>query len=214
VASGGGGIGGAAAGSCPKRRPKPGGGPIAADLASRGDDPFAGLSLEAWLAGKAPRALAAGVFAGLCKEVAFGLPLVLAGVEALFGPGKVALVSSPCGTDGCMDGKRDWVARHCPRLAKSLFLGSRKDLLAGPCKVLLDDRDENCAAFALAGGVAITVPRPWNSRRDETDAQGRFDVTQILGEAGEAREAALRGAARGDRKADAARHWVDTHLEA
>ncbi len=45
------------------------------------------VSLEAWLAGKAPRALAAGVVAGLCKEVAFGLPLVLAGVELLRGRG-------------------------------------------------------------------------------------------------------------------------------
>lgn len=43
------------------------------------------VSLEAWLAGKVPRALAAGVFAGFCKEVAFGLPLVLAGVEVLRG---------------------------------------------------------------------------------------------------------------------------------
>ncbi len=40
-----------------------------------------------------------------------------------------------------------------------------KELLAGPGRVLVDDRDENCAMFRAAGGEAIVFPRLWNSGR-------------------------------------------------
>lgn len=84
--------------------------------------------------------------------------------ESLVGPHGVAILSSPCQTDGCMDGKRDWVWRHLPEgYERRLFLGSAKHLFAAPNKVLVDDNDKNCDQFLAAGGRVVRVPRPWNS---------------------------------------------------
>jgi hypothetical protein len=76
----------------------------------------------------------------------------------------VCLLSTPCDTFGCADGKRDWVKREMPSYAGRLFLGKKKAALSRPRAVLVDDSDENCREWSERGGTAILVPRPWNSQ--------------------------------------------------
>lgn len=94
----------------------------------------------------------------------------------------LAYLSSPCNTDGCCDGKRDWVKRETPDMAKRLVLASCKDVFAHGDALLIDDYDGNVVLFRATGGNALLVPRPWNARRNECDEQGRFDVDSFIGE--------------------------------
>ncbi len=82
--------------------------------------------------------------------------------EELVGPERIGLLTSPCDTAGCVDGKRAWVVRHLPGYARRLFVGSAKELFAGPSKVLVDDHDANVDRFLAAGGFTFQPPRPWN----------------------------------------------------
>lgn len=105
---------------------------------------------------------------------------LLAAAESLVGADNIALLSSPCDTDGCCDGKRDWVARHLPAYRRRLFLGSDKAVHAGPNKILVDDHVDNTAWFFAAGGRIVMPPRPWNPRRAECIYPGGyFDVADV-----------------------------------
>lgn len=104
--------------------------------------------------------------------------------ETLVGANRIGLLTSPCNTDGCIDGKRDWVAKHLPDYKRRLFTGSAKELFAGPGKVLVDDNDGNADKFVFSdgkftGGRAVLVPRPWNRKRSVTDANGNFHVSNV-----------------------------------
>jgi hypothetical protein len=94
---------------------------------------------------------------------------LLAHAEAKFGRDRIALLSSPCQTAGCLEGKREWVRRHLPDYERRLFLGSAKQMFAGPRTVLVDDHDTNTNRFVTAGGWSVPVPRPWNSHRARCD---------------------------------------------
>lgn len=50
---------------------------------------------------------------------------------------------------------------------RDYFITPRKELLAGPGRILIDDSDSNCTAFEDAGGAAILFPQPWNKNRDK-----------------------------------------------
>lgn len=98
----------------------------------------------------------------------------------LVGCAPMAVLSSPCRTHGCDAGKRRWIEMWYPTLRRNTFLGNNKELIAGRGKILLDDHDDNCKKWIKAGGWAITIPRPWNSRRDECDTDGNFCVEVLL----------------------------------
>lgn len=49
------------------------------------------------------------------------------------------------------------------------MIGDRKDLMARPRNILIDDRDKNCDKFFKAGGHYILFPRPWNRTRHVTE---------------------------------------------
>jgi len=93
---------------------------------------------------------------------------------------RVALLSSPVETLGCIDGKRAWVKRHLPGMAKTAFIGSDKSVFAHPGAILIDDSDSNVEKFRLAGGLAVLVPRPWNKARSHTDSTGHFDPRALF----------------------------------
>lgn len=76
-----------------------------------------------------------------------------------FGAERMMIMSSPCDTAGCMDGKLDWIRRHMPELKRRFLFGPAKDIGAG---VLLDDRNENVDLFKKAGGFGVLFPQPWN----------------------------------------------------
>lgn len=84
-------------------------------------------------------------------------------VERQVGRHNVFICSSPCLTRGCTAGKALWVEEHLPAgYSQRLFLTGRKEVFAGPRKVLVDDNDDNLNRFASAGGNVCCVPRPWN----------------------------------------------------
>jgi hypothetical protein len=85
-------------------------------------------------------------------------------IEDCFGHDNVYLLSSPCHTYGCLEGKKRWVNQNLPDYRYRLFLGSAKHAFASSTKVLVDDSDDNVAKFRAVGGHAVLVPRPWNQR--------------------------------------------------
>lgn len=87
---------------------------------------------------------------------------LIARAEWIAGAANIALLTSPCDTKGCIDGKRAWIERHLPEYRRRAFFGSAKELFAGPTKVLIDDHDDNCSKFSRAGGYALQPARPWN----------------------------------------------------
>lgn len=105
---------------------------------------------------------------------------LLRAAERLVGPERIGLLTSPCDTAGCVDGKRAWVAKHLPGYKKRLFVGSAKELFAGHNKILVDDNDTNCEKFIAAGGYTVKVPRPWNSFIGLCHPGGFFEVPEVF----------------------------------
>lgn len=114
---------------------------------------------------------------------------VLDHVERLFGH-RVVLLTSPCDTDGSVQGKLEWVRRELPEYRRRVFVGPAKPMLAGPGKVLVDDYDGHVEAFRVEGGQAVQPPRPWNRRRSECDPAGGFDPDRLADELARAYAAA------------------------
>lgn len=97
--------------------------------------------------------------------------------DAVVSDDRILIVSSPCDTEGCCDGKREWVRRELgPEWVKRLVLTQSKHLLASPTKLLIDDHGDNCSKFTRAGGHAILVPRPWNQAKPLCEPDGTFNV--------------------------------------
>jgi hypothetical protein len=96
--------------------------------------------------------------------------------ETAIGAHRIALLTTPAPTEGCVDGKRDWVAAHLPEYLPRLILGWSKELLAHECALLVDDSDANVNRFRYCDGHAWTVPRPWNHNRGRVGSDGTFNV--------------------------------------
>jgi hypothetical protein len=103
-------------------------------------------------------------------------------LEKTVGQDRIGLLTSPADVDGSISGKIDWVKKHLPAYRKRLMVGSAKNLMAAPNKVLLDDYEGNVRAFREAGGLAVMPPRSWNSRRGECLPCGSFDPTVVIEE--------------------------------
>jgi 5'(3')-deoxyribonucleotidase len=84
-----------------------------------------------------------------------------------FGVNNICILSSPSQDQWCIPEKRVWMDEHYPQLTRNMLFGSAKRFLAGPNRWLFDDRDKNIQAFEEAGGIGITIPRPWNSEYSE-----------------------------------------------
>lgn len=118
---------------------------------------------------------------------------LLGRLERLIGQSRIALFTHAPDIDGAIDGKRDWVKAHQPFYLRRLLTGEPKFMVAGPTKVLIDDSDANCDAWAAAGGVAVCVPRPWNRRASECLPGGQFCPEAAFARAEEAiRTAAIK----------------------
>ncbi len=72
----------------------------------------------------------------------------------------VTILTAPTGFSGCIEGKISWVNKELPGV--KYFVGNRKEAIAAPTKLLIDDHDDNIDAWIGAGGPAIQVPRPSN----------------------------------------------------
>lgn len=76
---------------------------------------------------------------------------------------------------GACEGKRTWIKKYLPDLVGTETFCHEKWRHAGPNKVLIDDSQENLENWANHGGIAITVPRPWNDCSHMCDDEGYFD---------------------------------------
>lgn len=63
-------------------------------------------------------------------------------------------------------GKRRWVNYYMPDDEAEMIFITRKELLASPRRLLIDDNDDNIDAFRRYGGTAWTFPRDWNYLAD------------------------------------------------
>lgn len=94
---------------------------------------------------------------------------ILAELEKAYGVENVYIATSPWDTEGCLQGKADWIAREMPQYKRRVLIGSPKFLLANNDTVLYDDSDENVNAFRENFGYGFLVPRPWNSAHAKCD---------------------------------------------
>lgn len=69
---------------------------------------------------------------------------------------------------GLAASKTEWIRRYVGDNAQ-VMMGNRKDLLAAPGRVLIDDNDENVRKFVAGGGHGIRFPQLWNEARDLVD---------------------------------------------
>lgn len=72
------------------------------------------------------------------------------------------IASSPSWSPDSSSGKVGWMQAKFGRGFRAYMLGTRKELLANPDAILIDDNESNCEKFESAGGQAILFPRPWN----------------------------------------------------
>lgn len=104
---------------------------------------------------------------------------LLTELEIMFGQDHIVILSSPCGTPGCAEGKLDWIKQHLPKYKRQYLLGPAKHLCASPSHILIDDYDHNVDKFRTYGGFAALVPRSWNTAEQFT-YQNRFDVPTFM----------------------------------
>lgn len=106
---------------------------------------------------------------------------ILHAVEAF--SNEVYLLTSPSLSPESYRGKAQWIARHIPAYRTRTLMGSCKHLLAGPDRLLIDDCDANIDKFSAAGGMTLTVPRPWNEQWHMADRSAEY-VAEMLAKEG------------------------------
>ncbi len=74
------------------------------------------------------------------------------------------LLTKPMDHDDSYTGKAQWVTEHMPALRRRLVPTHivKAEFAYDLNCLLIDDSQENCDAFAAAGGSVILVPRPYN----------------------------------------------------
>ena len=78
------------------------------------------------------------------------------------------IASSPGRRANAATQKIDWMRNYIDKDFDRYMLGKHKDRLASHKSVLIDDWEKQTVPFAKAGGFAILLPRPWNSRHAES----------------------------------------------
>ena len=112
----------------------------------------------------------------------YGMGLAL--YERMWRMSPVIFLTSPSASPSSASGKMAWLQRHSSTLEmarasrvhqlgdskyaskpahRTFAICPDKALLAGPDKLLVDDRQKNVERFAAAGGAAILWPQPWNT---------------------------------------------------
>lgn len=91
-------------------------------------------------------------------------PAIMCAARAIVGDKNVYVSTRPVPYPGCLEGKRQWLARNMPRgMEENYFIGRDKFCCAKEGALMIDDVEKNCADFIKEGGNAILFPRPWNS---------------------------------------------------
>lgn len=93
------------------------------------------------------------------------------------------VATSPSRNPFCAAHKIEWMRKHFGRPAfKNYMIGSRKELMANPTTILIDDSDMNVDAFAQAGGLTYLFPQHWNAagKRDHPMRQMAEDLYPLV----------------------------------
>lgn len=80
-------------------------------------------------------------------------------LEIEIGLKNICLLSSPCQTEGCMEGKLDWIKKYLPDFKRRFLFGPAKHFCSRNSRLLIDDSEMNTDSY---DGQSILVPRPWN----------------------------------------------------
>ena len=97
------------------------------------------------------------------------------------GNDNITIATSPTLSPECVAGKLEWIHRRLPLwIHRQYMIGTRKDRLANPHALLIDDRRGNCDKFVARGGQALLVHQPWN----HTDSGGWNHITLLSLQAG------------------------------
>ncbi len=78
------------------------------------------------------------------------------------GYNNVYVLTAATGTAGCLEGKRKWVMKYLGSSWLRKLITCTDKFVCAHDSLLIDDSQDNVCAFTKAGGLAITVPRPWN----------------------------------------------------
>lgn len=81
----------------------------------------------------------------------------------------VTLLTAPPPRSDCrpsaIAGRVEWIHATFGESFRDYFAGCKKETVATPNSLLIDDNDSNCKKFEDAGGRCILFPRPWNANR-------------------------------------------------
>lgn len=75
----------------------------------------------------------------------------------------VTVVSGPPYYPQSVNGRRQWVAKHCGSRVRYVAMNEKQRLIDGPGVVLIDPSEVACKFFTEAGGQAILLPLHSNS---------------------------------------------------
>ena len=84
------------------------------------------------------------------------------------------ICSSPSRSPASAAGKMAWLYQHVHPRMRDFALTPRKELLARPGVVLIDDNERFVSRFKAAGGEALLFPQPWNHLGAVADPVGRL----------------------------------------
>lgn len=96
--------------------------------------------------------------------------------------GDVFVLSSPSRSHYSAAGKVVWLQRHFPQLATPgrWIFTERKDLVAAPGRILVDDNPVNVDAWRNRGGDAALFGQPWNGRGLGSAHDGLVQACDVL----------------------------------
>lgn len=84
------------------------------------------------------------------------------------GADNISILTKPCGTIGCIDGKIEWLKTHVPQI-KTYGISNEKGFYGSPDFLLIDDTDENVNSFSKNGATSFLFAAPWNRKFLITD---------------------------------------------
>ena len=96
------------------------------------------------------------------------------------------ILTAPTLDPECATGKMRWLQARFGKSFSHFIVTRHKHKLAHGGDLLIDDNQENCAKFALAGGRSVLVPRYWNSlharERDDFEHVKKSVLTVLKGD--------------------------------
>jgi 5'(3')-deoxyribonucleotidase len=81
---------------------------------------------------------------------------------------EVVFCTAPIDDPACTAGKHGFLLDRFGSAFRDYVLTNRKDLLASPNHILIDDALHNVSAFVAKGGQACIFPQPWNTQSAAT----------------------------------------------